>query len=133
MVGLPYRGDADREAADRFWAGRPLARARFERLAQHVLQWGACRVVATGTRVGLTPGMRAGTRFLWCPVATADGRIAVRFILPRLIESPRLRADELSGRWSHRVSIEAHDAFDGQLLGWLRESYQWAAQSPQSP
>ncbi|MEA3142847.1 MAG: hypothetical protein QOG31_171 [Thermoplasmata archaeon] len=122
MGGLPYRSEEDRAAVARFWEGREAARPLFEQVARRAQEWGPFEVVGSHSRVLLV----AGTRFVWCPVAHADGRLALRFLLPRAVASPRLRTDRLGGRWSHRVALAGPADLDKELLGWLREAYEWA-------
>jgi hypothetical protein len=118
MAGLPYRTAADRAAAEAFFKGRPAARKAFERVAAFMDGCGPMELVATKSRVAFV----AGTRFLWVHTAGLDGAITMGFLLPRHVESPRLRSGAVGDRWSHHVKL---DRLDDEAEGWFREAYQW--------
>lgn len=114
---IPYKSAEDAAWTDRFFADREASRAVWDALVREAMRWGPVQVAATKSRVALL----ARTRFLWCPQAHADGHIFVRFWLPYRIDAPRVRADPLRDRWSHRVKI---DALDDEVLAWFRQAYE---------
>lgn len=58
-----------------------------------------------------------------------DPYITVTFGLNRRESSPRIdqAVEPYPGRWTHHVVIGAEEEMDGELLGWLREAYGFAA------
>lgn len=116
-----FRSAADKAAALAFFAGHDAAHALFHRVIAAVAPAGPFELTATKSRVSLT----ARTRFVWCHEANDDGSIWLGFLLPRRVESPRLRSGAAGGRWSHHVKVSSPADLDGELVGWLREAYEW--------
>ena len=54
--------------------------------------------------------------------------IVVTIGLSHQLESPRVAVavEPYPGRWTHHVLISAEEQIDGELLGWLREAYEFA-------
>ncbi|MFA5944483.1 MAG: DUF5655 domain-containing protein [Candidatus Thermoplasmatota archaeon] len=126
MAGLPYRTAGDRAAAEAFFDGREASKELWHDLVRHAVTWGPVDVTATKVRVCLT----ARTRFCYTPKAYRDGGLILRFLLPRAIVSPRLHRVDDQGRWSHRIDLHGPGAeLDKELLGWLREAYEWDCKS----
>jgi hypothetical protein len=129
-----FQSPADRAAALAFFAGHEAGHALFHRVLSEIAKAGPFELAATKSRVSLV----ARTRFLWCHEANDDGSIWLGFLLPRHVESPRLRAGPAGGRWSHHVKVSGPVDLDAELIGWLREAYEWDRQpvktaSPRSP
>ncbi len=67
------------------------------------------------------------------PVRKARDRpkewLTVTFGLNRRVKSPRIDAasEPCSNRWTHHVLIASEDELDGELMGWIREAYEFAA------
>lgn len=67
------------------------------------------------------------------PVRRADDRpkewLTVTFGLGRRVDSPRIGAvvEPYPNRWTHHVLIAAEDELDEELMGWIREAYEFAA------
>ena len=117
MAGPPFRTDADAAAAEAFFKGRPAARKTFEAVRAFMATCGPMDLVATKSRVAFV----AATRFLWVHTANLDGSITMGFLLPRHVESPRLRSGPVGGRWSHHVKLEG---LDTELRAWFRGAYE---------
>jgi hypothetical protein len=109
----------DRSNALAFFEGHDAAHALFHALLGKAQAWGPFQLTATKSRVSITPRTRA----IWCHEANDDGSIWLGFLLPRKVESPRLRSGLAGGRWSHHVKVRDAADLDAELLGWLREAY----------
>jgi hypothetical protein len=55
--------------------------------------------------------------------------VHLEFVLPRALDHGRIRKRDPLGprRYTHRVRLASPADVDGQLVGWLRESYQSVA------
>ena len=113
---------ADAAAVEAFFRQRPAAHRTFEAVRTFMATCGPMELVSTKSRVAFL----AGTRFLWVHEAHLDGSITMGFLLPRHVESPRLRSGPVGGRWSHHVKL---DRLDGELKAWFREAYEWDRQA----
>lgn len=67
------------------------------------------------------------------PVGRAKDRprewLTVTFGLGRRVDSPRIGAavEPYPGRWTHHVLVAAESGLDEELMGWIREAYEFAA------
>lgn len=61
------------------------------------------------------------------PKRKKDSGIVITFGLGRREPSPRIgaAAEPYPGRWTHHVSVTSGEEIDGELLGWLREAWQF--------
>lgn len=59
------------------------------------------------------------------PKRKKDPGIVVTFGLGRREPSPRIgvAAEPYPGRWTHHVTVTRDEELDGELLGWLREAW----------
>lgn len=116
--GLPqFASAADRASAAAFLKDRPAAAATVEQVRHYLASLGPMEMASTKSRIAFV----AATRFLWVHQANLDGAITVGFLLPRRVESPRLRSGPAGGRWSHHVKLTM---LDPQLKAWFREAYE---------
>ena len=55
-------------------------------------------------------------------------RLIVTFGLPRRVDSPRIwqAVEPYPGRWTHHVLASEEAQIDDELLGWLREAWEFA-------
>ena len=124
QAAMPFASAQDRAGALAFFAGHDAAHRLFHALLAKAEAWGPIELTATKSRVAITPR----TRVIWCHAANNDGSIWLGFLLPRRLQSPRLRSAPAGGRWSHHVKVGSQADLDQELLGWLHEAYAWDAQ-----
>ena len=124
MAMPPFASPSDRAAALAFFQGHDAAHRLFHAVVQEVANAGPFQLTATKSRVALT----ARTCFVWCHEANDNGAIWLGFLLPHQVDSPRLRSGLAGGRWSHHIKVGSQADFDAELLGWLREAYEWDVQ-----
>lgn len=55
--------------------------------------------------------------------------ITVTFGLDHRVDSPRIDAasEPYPRRWTHHVLVSAPEEIDGELMGWVREAYEFSA------
>lgn len=55
--------------------------------------------------------------------------ITVTFGLGRRADSPRIdvATEPYPGRWTHHVLVSSAEEIDGELMGWIREAYDFSA------
>ena len=55
--------------------------------------------------------------------------ITITFGLGRRVDSPRIdiATEPYPGRWTHHVLISSTEDIDGELMGWIREAYNYSA------
>lgn len=55
--------------------------------------------------------------------------ITVTFGLGRRVDSPRIdiATEPYPGRWTHHVLVSSTEEIDGELMGWIREAYNFSA------
>ena len=55
--------------------------------------------------------------------------ITITFGLGRRVDSPRIdiATEPYPGRWTHHVLISSTEDIDGELMGWIREAYNFSA------
>jgi len=97
----------------------------YERVAAAARSLGAdVRVEARQTYMTFT----RGKQFALVQPTTIK-RVDVGIIGPHLQSTERLQPAGAfgSGRVTHRVGLTAPEEVDGELLGWLRAAYDWAA------
>lgn len=115
-----FASPTDRAAALAFFRGHDAAHDLFHQVIARVAAWGPFLLTATKSRVSITPR----TRVIWCHEANDDGSVWLGFLLPRKVDSPRLRSGLAGGRWSHHVKVGGPADLDAELLGWLHEAYE---------
>jgi hypothetical protein len=74
-----------------------------------------------------------GFAFVWLPIGRKiKGRsgvyIVVTFGLEHRVDDPRIAVsvEPYPNRWTHHVVVQSVDEVDEQLVGWLREAYDFA-------
>jgi hypothetical protein len=117
----PFLTPEDHAAALAFFEGRDEAHQLFHKVLSEVAKAGPFDLAATKSRVSLV----ARTRFAWCHEANEDGSIWLGFLLPRRVDSPRMRSGPVGQRWSHHVKLAGPQDLDAELVGWLHEAYRW--------
>ncbi|MGB0653759.1 MAG: DUF5655 domain-containing protein [Thermoplasmatota archaeon] len=116
-MAVPFASLADEAAARAFFERRPDGWKLFRAIAEAVGEAGPVTITATKSRVCLL----GRTRFLHCPQAHLDGHLFIRFLVPFRIQSPRLREDDMGGRWSYRVKLKE---LDDEAVAWFRAAYE---------
>ena len=55
--------------------------------------------------------------------------ITVTFGLGRRVDSPRIdvAVEPYPGRWTHHVLVSSTEEIDSELMGWIREAYDFSA------
>lgn len=55
--------------------------------------------------------------------------ITVTFGLGRRVDSPRIdiATEPYPGRWTHHVLVSSTEEIDSELMGWIREAYDFSA------
>jgi predicted transport protein len=70
--------------------------------------------------------------FVWLPIRKMRGRpevyVIMSFDLGRQETNPRIvqSVETYPGRWVHHVVIQSADEIDDQVIGWLREAYEFS-------
>src|SRR5689334_14085378 len=107
-------------SVDAFLEGKSeTARHLFDGFVGLIATCGPYDVAPAKTRVAFM----AAVRFASVNRAGRDS-IDVHFVLPRRIDSPRLRRVEHLGKLHvHHVRLEGPEDFNHELAGWLRQSY----------
>jgi hypothetical protein len=105
----------------------------FHAVLKAVEEFGPVDAMATKTQVSF----RARTRFawLWVPqMALKRGPpdVYLTFGLPRRVASPRIKESVAArpGRWMHHMRLGSTSEVDAEVVAWLREAYELAAQPP---
>jgi hypothetical protein len=103
-------------SVDRFLEGKGArARTLFERFVACVAAAGTYELAPAKTRIAF----QSRVRFASVNRVTDDA-IDVHFVLPRRVESPRIRRVEQVGRvFVHHVRLAAAADFDDELRAWL--------------
>lgn len=79
------------------------------------------------TQISFSSGK--GFAYVWLPIHKVKGRpehyIVLSFSQPQQIVSPRIveTAEPYPGRWMHHLILSTQEDLDEELLGWLREAY----------
>lgn len=63
------------------------------------------------------------------PRRKRDSGLLVSFGLARQLASPRvaMSVEPYPNRWTHHVPVSEEEQIDGELMGWLREAYEFSA------
>jgi hypothetical protein len=105
---------------ERFLAGKSdTGRDLFKRFVELIAGCGPYEVAPAKTRIAFQVAVRFAS-------VNRIGRdcIDIHFVLPRVIESPRIRRVEHLGKLHvHHVRLASFDECDRELAGWLRQSY----------
>jgi hypothetical protein len=111
-------GDHSVEA---FLAGKgERGRELFARFAAMIAACGRFEVAPAKTRVAFMAKVRFAS-----VNRVGDDHIDVHLVLPRAIESPRFRKVERIGKVHvHHLRLRDARDLDGELAGWLRQSYE---------
>jgi predicted transport protein len=70
--------------------------------------------------------------FVWLPIRKMKNRpdiyIIVSFGLSYPLESPRIveATEPYPNRWTHHVIIQEQNEIDAELMGWIKEAYDFA-------
>ena len=117
-----------------FFRDRPSAIPLYEAFEQRLLsELGEVHIKAQKTQITFTnPRVFAAVSFL--PARRAKNRpdpyITVTLGLGRREASPRI--DQVSepypGRWTHHLVIGSAEEIDEELMAWVREAYEFAAE-----
>ncbi len=115
---------------ERFFAPYPHGLPLLARLRAILESFGPVEVNATKTQVSF----RARRRFawLWVPqMALKRGPpdVFLAFDLARRVTSPRIKesVEVRPGHWVHHMRIGSVDDLDGEVQGWLRQSFEDAS------
>ena len=115
-----------------FFSRDPAALPLYEAFAARTLEAvDNMTVRVQKTQITFTnPRVFAAVSFL--PVRKKAGRpehyITVTLGLNRRLDSPRVDAssEPYPGRWTHHVAVTAEEELDAELLGWLREAWDFS-------
>ena len=57
-----------------------------------------------------------------------EGYVVITIGLPAPLESPRIavKTEPYPNRWTHHIVISRPEELDGELMGWIRASYDFA-------
>lgn len=115
-----------------FFDGRPRALELYGQLAHWVRQtWPGVGVKVQKTQI--TFANRYGFAFVSLPRRKREGcgmdYLVVSFGVGRRIDSSRIMAavEPYPNRWTHHVAVADGDELDDELLGWLRQAYEFSA------
>ncbi len=116
-----------------FFDGKLDALPLYEAFAQRVEVLGAVTVRVQKTQISFSN--RRNFAFVsFLPARRTKDRpktyITVTFGLDRRVPSPRIDAavEPYPNRWTHHVLISSVEEIDEELLGWVREAYDFSAQ-----
>jgi hypothetical protein len=107
----------------------PLYMALRERL---LAAFPGTRVVVYNTQIAFRD--RRNYCRIWLPIRPMRDRpaiyVIVTFVLAQRLTSPRIveAVEPRTGRWTHHVVLQAPDAIDAELLGWIRTAHRLAHQ-----
>lgn len=107
-----------------FFDGKPETLALFRGLCQKL----DAAFPETSVRVQKSQISFCGTHLFAMaslPKRKKDPGLVVTFGLGRREPSPRVEVavEPYPGRWTHHVTVTAAEELDGELLGWLREAW----------
>lgn len=110
-----------------FFDGRPDALTLYQTLAQQLdAAFPQASVKVQKTQISFyAPRLFA---MVSLPRRKRDPGLVVSFGLGRRESSPRvgMAVEPYPGRWTHHVPVTAREQLDGELLGWLREAWDFA-------
>jgi hypothetical protein len=123
--GTGHPSDPGDDAAGRFFAGRPLARAVFERVRAVVEAAGGCEIRVSKSQVAFR--RRRGFAFLWLPdryLARPAAEVVLTVALGRADRSPRWKevVHPARNQWIHHLEMQGPAAVDDEVARWLREA-----------
>lgn len=112
----------------RLFEGKPAALALYEQLEMKLLQqFPEARVKAAKTQVSFA------NRYIFAaasrPKRKKEDHLVVSFGLGYEKHSPRIfcAVEAARNRWTHHVAVQSAQELDAELLGWLREAYEFSA------
>ena len=113
------------EAVERFFSGRPLARAVFERVRAVVEAAGGCEIRVSKSQVAFR--RRRGFAYLWLPdryLARPAAEVVLTVALGRADRSPRWKeiVHPARNHWIHHLEMQGPAAVDDEVARWLREA-----------
>ena len=115
-----------------FFEGHLEALPLYEALEAQVERLGEVNIRVQKTQV--TFSNRRNFAFVsFLPARKAKDRpktyITITFGLGRRVDSPRIdiATEPYPGRWTHHVLISSTEDIDGELMGWIREAYNFSA------
>lgn len=115
-----------------FFDGKPHALELYTALAERI----CAELPDTGIKVQksmITFANKHGFAFASHPRRKAEGYgkdyLIVSFGLEHSMESPRLIAssEPYPNRWTHHAAVFAPEDIDDELMGWIREAYEFSA------
>lgn len=108
--------------------GKPVALELYTLLEERLLeQYPGISVRVTKTQASFS------NRYIFAvasrPKRKKEDHLVVTFGLGYEKRSPRIfyATEAARNRWTHHVAVRAAGEFDDELLGWLREAYEFAA------
>jgi hypothetical protein len=112
-------------SADDFFAGRPAARAAFDRVCSLLDRIGPYQVRITRSQVAFR--RRRGFAYLWLPgqyLAAPGAEVVVSIALGRPDRSARFKevAHPAPTQWMHHLEVHRLADLDDEVAGWLREA-----------
>ncbi len=115
---------------DEFFAGKPLAFALFQAVAQAI--GGPGQATARVTKSQIAFRRRRGFAWVWMPDRYLRGHTAplvLSIALPRRDGSPRWKevVEPAPGRFMHHLELYDPAEVDGEVAAWLREAWDQAA------
>lgn len=115
-----------------FFNDHPDALPLYEMFEAETEKLGAFSIRVQKTQI--TFSNRRGFAFVsFLPVRKAKDRpktyITVTFGLDHRLASPRIDAatEPYPNRWTHHVLVSSPQEIDGELMGWVREAYDFSA------
>ena len=110
-----------------FFDGRPDGLALYEALFQRLdAAFPEASVKVQKSQISFYDGGLFAMASL--PKRKRDPGLVVSFGLGRKEPSPRIAVavEPYPGRWTHHVAVAAEQELDGELLGWLREAWDFS-------
>ncbi len=109
-----------------FFDGRPEALSLYQALAAQIDAFPEVSVKVQKSQIGFYAARLFAMASL--PKRKRDAGIVVSFGLGRRERSPRIAAavEPYPGRWTHHVAVTAEEELDAELLGWLREAWDFS-------
>lgn len=114
-----------------FFDEKPEALPLYEAFAEQVERLGEVTVRVQKTQISFSN--RRNFAFVsFLPARKAKGRpksyITVTFGLNRRVDSPRIdiATEPYPNRWTHHVLISSPEEINGELMGWIKEAYEFS-------
>lgn len=115
-----------------FFDGRPAAMEIYTALEEKLrAAFPDVRVKVQKTQISF--GNKYGFAFASLPRrknrAGSKDYLIVSFGLGAPVESPRIfvKTEAYRNRWTHHVEVSSAEELDGELMGWIREAYEFSA------